>query len=52
MVRQEKQKPQVLPVMEKVVVAALSLWAAAYAFLFNRNQGMAFAAVNALLFEK
>ncbi len=39
-----------LPLVEKAVIAALSLWAAAYAFLINRNQGMLFAAMNALLF--
>lgn len=39
-----------LPLAEKAVIAALSLWAAAYAFLVNRNQGTVFAAVNALLF--
>lgn len=49
MIRNLKQK-QFLPLAEKAAVAALSLWAAAYAFLVNRNQSMVFAAANALLF--
>ena len=44
------RQKQLLPLVEKAAVAALSLWAAAYAFLINRNQDMVFAFANALLF--
>lgn len=50
MIRRFRQKHSYFPFMETAVLAVLSLWAAVYAFRFNRDHGMWFAVLNAVLF--
>ena len=50
MIRRFRQKLSSFPLTETAVIAVLSLWAAVYAFRFNRDHGMWFAVLNAVLF--